>query len=545
MGKILSAGGKDVLIKSVAQAIPVYSMSCFRLPQGLCKHINNIIRKFWWGCKQGKRKPAWVSWEVMTRPKYLGGLGFRDLELFNLALLSRQAWRLLQELTSLSARILKASYYPDGSILSAELGSRPSQIWRAILDGREILKQGIIKRIGNGQSTDIWTDNWLPKESSLRPFLCRVADPPSKVSELLIPATAQWNVNYICSVFLPVDADTILKIPVCTRNMEDFWAWHPDRKGVFSVSSAYKLLVTTKLQREAWLEGRGGASSNSREEDAWSNLWKLKVPSKVRIFLWRLARHSIPTTDVLQRRNMATQSACPLCGCQDSWRHALLSCTMSRCVWALSDENIVSKMMASTEPSAKNWLFVSYLQELNQAIDCEPRVQGQAVREQQRRWIPPPPGSHKINVDGALSRNRRVGVAAAICRDSNGNYLGASAVVYGGVRDPMILETYACREALALAEDLHEQNIKVASDCQGVVQDINEGTAGPNAAVIHEIIDRRASFSSCSFVFERRNNNFEAHNLAKFACNLDIGRHIWLGIQHDPIVIPINILDDQ
>ena len=76
MGKCLSAGGKEVLIKSVAQAIPVFSMSCFKLPRGLCEHINSIIRKFWWGCKEGQRKPAWVSWEVMTRPKYLGGLGF-------------------------------------------------------------------------------------------------------------------------------------------------------------------------------------------------------------------------------------------------------------------------------------------------------------------------------------------------------------------------------------------------------------------------------------------------------------------------------------
>ena len=135
MGKCLSTGGKEVLIKLVAQAIPVYSMSCFKLPRGLCEHINSIIRKFWWGCKEGQRKPAWVSWEVMTRPKYLGGMGFRDLELFNLALLARQAWRVVHDPSSLSARILKASYFPNDEFLMAELGSRPSQIWRAILEG--------------------------------------------------------------------------------------------------------------------------------------------------------------------------------------------------------------------------------------------------------------------------------------------------------------------------------------------------------------------------------------------------------------------------
>jgi hypothetical protein len=65
---LLSVGGKEILIKSVAQAIPTFSMSCFKLPRGLCEHINSMIRKFWWGSKEGKRRVCWVSWEAMTQP---------------------------------------------------------------------------------------------------------------------------------------------------------------------------------------------------------------------------------------------------------------------------------------------------------------------------------------------------------------------------------------------------------------------------------------------------------------------------------------------
>jgi hypothetical protein len=148
-------GGKEVLIKLVAQAIPMFSMAYFRLPRGLCEHINSLIRQFWWGSKEGKWKPCWVSWDTMTRLKHLGGLGFRDLELFNLCLLARQAWRHLQETTSLSAHILKAIYFPETTILEAEHGSHPSQIWHSILCGRDILTQGLIKRIGDGRSTRI------------------------------------------------------------------------------------------------------------------------------------------------------------------------------------------------------------------------------------------------------------------------------------------------------------------------------------------------------------------------------------------------------
>jgi len=74
----LSSGGKEVLIKSVAQAIPTFSMSCFRLPRGLCQHIDNLLRSFWWGSKDGKRKTCWVAWEEMAKPKYMVGMGFRD-----------------------------------------------------------------------------------------------------------------------------------------------------------------------------------------------------------------------------------------------------------------------------------------------------------------------------------------------------------------------------------------------------------------------------------------------------------------------------------
>ena len=97
----LSAVGKDVLIKSVAMAIPIFSMACFKLPSGLCQHINAMIRSFWWGSKDGKRKMCWVAWEEMTKPKFMGGMGFRDIELFNLALLARQGWRIMQNPTTL------------------------------------------------------------------------------------------------------------------------------------------------------------------------------------------------------------------------------------------------------------------------------------------------------------------------------------------------------------------------------------------------------------------------------------------------------------
>jgi hypothetical protein len=85
---------------------------------------NGLLRNFWCGCRDGKRKTCCVSWEDMTTPKYAGGMGFRDIELFNLSLLARQAWRILQNPETLSAKILKAVYYPDNDFLESQVGFR-------------------------------------------------------------------------------------------------------------------------------------------------------------------------------------------------------------------------------------------------------------------------------------------------------------------------------------------------------------------------------------------------------------------------------------
>ena len=96
-------------------------------------------------------------------PKYMGGLGFRDFEIFNLALLARQAWRLLVNPESLCARVLKTRYYPNGRLEDTVFSTNASQTWQSIVHGLELLKQGLIWRIGNGRSVRIWRDPWIPR----------------------------------------------------------------------------------------------------------------------------------------------------------------------------------------------------------------------------------------------------------------------------------------------------------------------------------------------------------------------------------------------
>lgn len=110
---MLSTGGKEVVIKAVATAIPVYAISYFRTPKSICQNISTLISNFQWGQKEKKRL-HWVSWKYMYEPKAQGGLGFKDLEGFNLALLAKQGQRLLDNADSILAKVLKNRYYPHG-----------------------------------------------------------------------------------------------------------------------------------------------------------------------------------------------------------------------------------------------------------------------------------------------------------------------------------------------------------------------------------------------------------------------------------------------
>ena len=82
--------------------------------------------------------------------KNKGGTGFRDLVSFNKALLAKQIWRLLIDPTNLTVKILKAKYYPSGTIMEAKLGSKPYFAWRSIYEAQELIKARLIWRIGNG-----------------------------------------------------------------------------------------------------------------------------------------------------------------------------------------------------------------------------------------------------------------------------------------------------------------------------------------------------------------------------------------------------------
>ncbi|XP_024010299.1 uncharacterized protein LOC112085326 [Eutrema salsugineum] len=167
--RLLSKGGKDIQIKSVAQAVPTYVMSCFLLPKGVTDKLRSAIANFWWSSKQNSSGIHWIAWDKICIPQDMGGLGFRDLNDFNLALLAKQLWRLIQYPSSLLARVLRGRYYRQSDPLEDRNVYSPSYGWRSMLAAKPYLKMGLRKTIGSGLNTRAWSEPWIPDARARSP----------------------------------------------------------------------------------------------------------------------------------------------------------------------------------------------------------------------------------------------------------------------------------------------------------------------------------------------------------------------------------------
>ncbi|XP_074283833.1 uncharacterized protein LOC141608370 [Silene latifolia] len=84
---LLSKAGRVVLIKAVLNSLPLYFMSLFKIPKGVLNKIISLQRSFYWGKGNEKKGIPLISWEIIQRPKDLGGLGVGDLQIKNASLL--------------------------------------------------------------------------------------------------------------------------------------------------------------------------------------------------------------------------------------------------------------------------------------------------------------------------------------------------------------------------------------------------------------------------------------------------------------------------
>lgn len=275
---LLLQAGREVLIKSVIQAIPAYAMACFAFPKKFCVRLNSYISNFWQGGDPLNRGIHWTSWTSLALTKSQGGMGLRDFHSFNLSLLAKQAWRLLKHPHSFCAKVLKGLYYPQLNFLSGMRGRRPSWSWASILQGRELLTKGLRQQVGNGKSILFWKDKWVPQPRNFQVLNPQPQDyHVQRVSEVINSNLPEWDSVKLRELVGSEEASTIATIPISSVNQDDCLVWHHTKTGNFEVRSGYQIVLRDSQSRSSY----GASTSVQPPAKFWKLIWSLPVPPKV------------------------------------------------------------------------------------------------------------------------------------------------------------------------------------------------------------------------------------------------------------------------
>uniref|UniRef100_A0A452XBT8 Reverse transcriptase zinc-binding domain-containing protein n=1 Tax=Aegilops tauschii subsp. strangulata TaxID=200361 RepID=A0A452XBT8_AEGTS len=287
--KLLSYGGRLILINSVLSNMVLYMLSFFHLSKGVLQRLDYFRSSFFWQSGNETKKYRLARSSVLCRPKSQGGLGIQDLEIKNIALLSKWVYKLLTE-NGVWQEIIRNKYVGSNAISQIHWKPGDSHFWSGVMKAKEFFFQFGTFSVRDGSQVRFWEDTWLGNNSLMvqYPSLYRIVrhkfvtikqvfgqeNPDiSFHRDLLGTRLAAWNelLTRLEDIQLSYEPDT--------------FRWNLHQNGKFSVKSMYDAMVHCDVP----VDNR--------------KLWKLKIPLRVKIFLWFLNKGVILTRDNLARRN--------------------------------------------------------------------------------------------------------------------------------------------------------------------------------------------------------------------------------------------------
>ncbi|GJU17883.1 hypothetical protein Tco_1145849 [Tanacetum coccineum] len=152
--------GRLMLIAAVLEAISVYWASVFKIPKTVIKEINGILKRYLWSNSESARGKAKVAWKQVCKPKDCGGLGVKDLEKWNEALLAKHLWNIASKKDSLWVKWIHAVRLKDASIWNVQWNEKDGWNWKCLLEIRDKIAHNFQFKIGDGSNILMWYDRW-------------------------------------------------------------------------------------------------------------------------------------------------------------------------------------------------------------------------------------------------------------------------------------------------------------------------------------------------------------------------------------------------
>nr|KYP59667.1 Putative ribonuclease H protein At1g65750 family [Cajanus cajan] len=297
------------------------------------------LRRFLWGGVGDQKKVCWISWDKVTLPKEKGGLGVKNIILFNRSLLAKWRWNLFHQSSSMWAQVLQ-SRYRGGHNLCAQASSQKDSIWwRDLLmvcggvEEDNWFDKLIEWRVGVGSKVRFWLDKWVgPTNLAVAfPRLFISSDQQlASIAEIgaFVNGEWVWHLRWRRNRFeweIPLEQQLLRLINsrIFNSSQCDSWSWVAESSGMFSVKSAYQIILAESVTIE--------------DHDIFKLIWSIPAPPKVLFFAWRLLNRGLPTVDNLARRNILLgehESKCIFCKVDiETTTHIFCTCPMVDRVW--------------------------------------------------------------------------------------------------------------------------------------------------------------------------------------------------------------------
>ena len=235
-------------------------------------------------------------------PKSKGGLGLRKADAINKAFQCKLAWKVLTDESSLWVQSMKAKYLKNSCLLEYKRKSTDSPVWKSLLNCRDLLRRGIVWKIGNGDKVSFWFDNWLGNHNLVEMLNMSAANVPSleaKVSDFILQ-NRNWNIGKLTQI---LNDQAIIKkvqgITIPNHDIEDTFCWGLNGSGNFSTKSA------------TWMAQEPQLVHNTVWKHKW--IWQIDTMPKIKNFLWQVCYNAIPIRGLLLARGLHLDPACPLC----------------------------------------------------------------------------------------------------------------------------------------------------------------------------------------------------------------------------------------
>ena len=215
-------------------------MSSFLLPLEICENLASAIAQFWWSSNPPKKWIHWAKWEKLCVLKEEGGIGFRMIHEFNLALLAKQLWHLIQFPDLLVARVLQRKYYRKSSPLRIGSVDNPSYVWTSIIAAKKLLLPGIRYKVHSRNKINVWEDPWI-SSTPARPArpMAPVVHTKMTVSGRINFESKEWDVQLLEQYVDHEDIPMVRRLAISPTHRRDTFCWSYTKNGQYTVKSRY------------------------------------------------------------------------------------------------------------------------------------------------------------------------------------------------------------------------------------------------------------------------------------------------------------------